>query len=115
VTDDIKAAAEVAAAGAGIGAATGVVRVIVLGQAGGLGAYLSVVIASILVGVLAGLMASSIAIDGSAMSQKMQWVVVIVSSVVAKDFLTGLRAIGSEFASDPLALVIRIVKAIRGK
>ena len=115
MNDDIKAAMEVAAVGAGIGAATGVVRVIVLGQTGGLGAYLSVVTASVLVGVLAGLAASSIAIDGSAMSQKMQWVVVIVSSVVAKDFLTGLRAIGSEFASDPLALVIRIVNGVRGK
>jgi hypothetical protein len=114
VTDELKTAAEVAGTGAGIGGVTGVLRMVILGQPGGLPAYLSILAASVLVGMLAGLMASSVAIEGAPLSERMQWAIIIVAGLVAKDFLTGLRAIGIEFASDPLALIIRIIKAIRG-
>ncbi len=113
--DEVKAAAEVAGAGAGIGGVSGLVRMIVLGQPGGLPAYVSILVASVFVGMLSGLVASSVSLDGGPLSEKMQWALIIVAGVIAKDLLTGLRTIGSEFATDPLALFLRIIKALRGK
>ncbi len=115
MSDDLKAAAEVAGTGAGIGGVTGVIRMVALGQAGGWAAWFSITVASLLVGMLAGLCASSVSVDGAPMSEKMQWAIIIIAGLVAKDFLTGLRAIGDEFAHDPLALVLRIIRAIRGQ
>ena len=115
MTSELKQAADVAATSAGIGGITGVVRMLVLGQPGGFVAYLSIMAASVGVGIFAGLLASSITVEGSIMSEKMQWAIVIVSSLLAKDLMTGLRSLGSEFAADPVALLLRIIKALRGR
>lgn len=113
--EDVKAAVEVAGTGAGLGGATGVVRMVVLGQPGGFPAYVSILVASLFVGMLAGLVASSIKVEGAALSEKLQWACIIISALTAKDLMTGLRTIGTEFATDPLAIFFRIVKALRGK
>jgi hypothetical protein len=113
VKDDVGVAATIAGTSAGIGGLTGFLRIVIFGQSGGFLAWLSILAASVFVGMLAGLISSSVVVDGVQLSEKMQWAVIIISSLVAKDLLSGLRSLGSEFASDPIALICRIVRGFR--
>lgn len=116
MNEDMKAAAETAVIGGGLGGLAGLLRGIVFADhQGGWAAYVSIVAAACTVGAACKLVLSAWQIDGSAINEGIQWAVVIVSSIVAKDILTGLRAMGSQFAVDPLALVQRVWKAIRGQ
>ena len=115
LSDDVRTAAAAAGTGAGIGGASGLLRVILLNKNGGWTAYLSILSASVMVGVLTGLVSSSVLIDGTHLSLATQWASIIIASIVSNDLLTGLRNLGTEFASDPLALVQRLWGAFRGR
>ena len=115
MSDDVRNAATAAGTGAGIGGVSGLLRMLLLNRSGGWAAYFSVLSASVLIGIVVGLLATSITIEGQHLSIAMQWAAIIISSIVSNDLLTGLRALGTEFAADPLALLQRVVAAIRGR
>jgi hypothetical protein len=115
MNEDMRVAAETALVGGGLGGAAGVFRAMIFGQVGGFGGYVSVIAAACLVGATFKLGLSEWDIDGKPMAEGVQWAIVMVTAIVAKDILAGLRAMGSQFAVDPLALVQRVWKAIRGQ
>jgi hypothetical protein len=110
VNEELKAAVETVATGAGVGTVGGVARMIFFGQEGSFLAHLSVTGMAAFIGILAGLLASSFAV-----SEKVQWAIILMAGFTARDLLTGLRAMGAEFAADPLALVMRVWRAIKGQ
>ncbi len=113
--EEARLAVEAAATGGALGAAAGVARTVIFGQPGGIAAYISTWTAAIVLGVIVMLVTSHVPYDGKAIPLGVQWAMAIGSSLLAKDLMTGLRAMGEQFAVDPLALVNRVWAAIRGK
>jgi hypothetical protein len=114
MNDDIKTAAETAVLGGSLGGVAGLMRAMIFDHAGGFAAYVSVTMAACLVGSIFKLVLVGWDINGQPLSEGVQWAIIIVTSIVAKDILTGLRVMGSQFAIDPLALAQRVWNAIRG-
>jgi len=110
MSEELKTAIEAVGTGAGVGSAGGLARILFFGQEGSLWAHVSVTGMAAFIGILAGLLASSFAV-----SEKVQWAIILMAGFTARDLLTGLRAMGAEFAADPLALVMRIWRAIKGQ
>ncbi len=113
--DEVRVAAEAAATGGALGAFAGMARTVIFGQPGGLPAYVSTWTAAIVLGVIVMLVTSHVPYDGKSIPVGVQWAMAIGSSLLAKDLMTGLRAMGEQFAIDPLALITRVWAALRGK
>jgi hypothetical protein len=115
VNEEAQRTAEVAAQAGAIGGAVGLMRLVVYTQYGGWLAAISIVGASVTLGVCTGMALYSFRPDGQPIGTGLQWAVVILVSLVARDVLAGLQTLGKQFASDPIALVQRVWAAIRGK
>lgn len=113
--DDVRVAAEAAVTGGALGAAAGAARLVIFGQHGGMAAYISTWTAAIVLGVIVMLVTSHVPYDGKQIPVGVQWAMAIGFSLLAKDLMTGLRAMGEQFAIDPLALAQRVWAAIKGK
>lgn len=113
--EELRLATEAAVTGGLLGAATGAARMVIFRQHGGLAGYVSTWIAAVLLGVVVMLITSHVPYDGKIMPLGVQWAIAIGCSLLAKDLMMGLRAMGEQFAVDPLALIQRVLAAIRGK
>jgi hypothetical protein len=115
MNEEMRRAAEAAAAGGGLGAVSGIFRLVIFGQAGGILAYLSIIAAATVGGSVVLLILSHVPYEDRPIPVGLQWAITIIASILAKDVLTGLRSMGDQFAVDPLALVQRVWRAIRGQ
>jgi flagellar biosynthesis protein FliQ len=115
MTDDKWQALKQAEIGTGIGLVAAVFRLVIFGQAGGFLAWLSIASAAILVGIVCSLALAHTTINGVTLSTGVQWATSLVVTFIARDLLTGLRGVGDQFASDPLAIAMRVWNAIRGR
>lgn len=98
-----------------IGGAAGLMRMVVYGQYGGWLPALSIIGAALTLGVCTGMALHSLRGDGQPIGTGLQWAIVILVSLVARDVLAGLQTLGKQFAADPVALITRVWAAIRGK
>lgn len=115
MNEEAQRTAEVAATAGVIGGAAGLMRMVVYTQYGGWVSAISIVGASVTLGLCTGMAIHSLDYDGKPISTGLQWAVVILVSIVARDILAGLQTLGKQFAADPVALLARIWQAIRGK
>lgn len=115
MNEEARQTADVAATSGIIGGVAGLMRMVVYTQYGGWLAAISIVSAAVLLGVCTGMALHALSHDGRPMGTGLQWAVVILVSLVARDILAGLQTLGKQFAADPVALVSRVWQAIRGK
>lgn len=115
MNDEARQTAEVAATAGAIGGAAGLMRMVVYSQYGGWLSAISIVGASVTLGLCTGIAIHAMDFDGKPIPTGLQWAVVILVSIVARDILAGLQTLGKQFAADPVALLSRIWQAIRGK
>lgn len=115
MNEETQRATDVATTAGVIGGAAGLARMVVYSQYGGWLSALSIVSASVFLGVTTGIAIDALRNDGRPIATGLQWAVIILVSLVARDILAGLKTLGAQFAADPVALVSRVWSAIRGK
>lgn len=115
MNDEARQTLEVAGTAAGIGGAAGVLRMVVYSQYGGWLNAISIVAASVTLGLCTGIALHALDYEGKPIPTGLQWAIVILVSIVARDLLAGLQTLGKQFAADPIAIVQRVWQAIRGK
>jgi hypothetical protein len=115
MNEEARQTADVATTSGIIGGAAGLMRMVVYTQYGGWMQALSIMGAAITLGVCTGMAIHTVRSDGLPVATGLQWAVIILVSLVARDVLAGLQTLGKQFAADPVALIQRVWAAIRGK
>lgn len=115
MNEEARQTAEAAVTTGVIGGLAGLMRLVVYSQYGSWLSAISIVSASLVLGVCTGMALHALTHDGKPIGTGLQWAVVILVSLVARDVLAGLQTLGKQFAADPIALVSRVWQAIRGK
>lgn len=115
MNEEARQTADVAVTSGVIGGLAGLMRMVVYSQYGGWLNAISIVAAALTLGVCTGMALHAIQYDDHPIGTGLQWAIVILVSLVARDVLAGLQTLGKQFAADPVALVARVWAAIRGK